>query len=196
MVEREVVIMDRKEMINYLHKQIGKEGLADLVKQGKITLAEYKEVVGEDCVIDIDTLKAQKIKFIDTYKHEARMYFPYGNVGGIQRFGTEDIMSINLALEGIKMGLITSTIWKYSNGNYEEANEKYLTDMLLKGGMLLTKCFEVEATIIGAINSIEDLEELKAYDEKAEFDKIFFAEDETGTESDSEITVETETATK
>ena len=103
------------------------------------------------------------------------MYFPYGEVGGIQRFGTEDIISINLALEGIKTGVMTSTMWKYSNGNYEQANEQYLTNMLLTGGALMTKCFEVESTIVNQINALTTIEELKAYDEKAQFDALFSA---------------------
>lgn len=168
--------MDRKEMISFLYKQLGKEGLTDLVNQGKITTEEYKEIVREDCQVELETLKAIKIKFIDSYKHEARMYFPYGSTGGIQRFGSDDILSINLALEGIKQGLITETTWKYSNGTYEVANEEYLTRMLATGGMLLTKCFEVESVIIDQINAIEDIETLKAYNEKEEFDKLFFAE--------------------
>lgn len=166
--------MERKQMIGYLYNQIGKEELNKLVNQGKITPQEYLEVVGEDCQVELEALKQIKIKFIDSYKHEARMFFPYGSTGGEQRFSTDDILSITLGIEGIKQGLMETTTWKYSNGTYEEANLEYLQGMLIKGGMLLTKCFEVEAKVVAQINAIQDVEALKAFNEKEEFDKLFF----------------------
>lgn len=168
--------MNRLESIKFLYGQLGKEGLTELVNKGKVTPEEYKEIVGEECIVELQALKEIKIKFIDNYKHEARMYFPFGNTGGVQRFGSDDILSINLALQAIEQGIMTETTWKYSNGTYEVADKEYLTNMLVKGGMLLTKCFEVEAKIVAQINAIEDVETLKTYNEKEEFDKLFFTE--------------------
>lgn len=170
--------MDRLESIKFLYAQLGKEGLQDLVNQGKIKMEEYLEVVGEECDITLEALKQIKIKFIDSYKHEARMFFPYGTTGGMQRFSSDDILSITLAIEGIKSGVMENTVWKYPNNTYEVADLEYLQNMLVKGGLLLTKCFEVEAKVIAQINEIEDIELLKAYNEKEEFDKLFFVEEQ------------------
>lgn len=168
--------MERLESIKFLFTQLGKEGLQDLVNQGKIKIEEYKEVVGEECEITLEALKKVKIDFIDAYKHEARMFFPYGNTGGMQRFANEDILSITLAIEGMKSGIMENTTWKYSNNTYESADLDYLQGMLVKGGLLLTKCFEVEAKIVAEINAMDDIELLKKYNEKEEFDKLFYAE--------------------
>ena len=69
--------MDRLEQIKLLYTQLGETGLTELVHSGKVTIEEYETVTGQDCVITVDILKQQKIKFIDNYKHVARMYFPY-----------------------------------------------------------------------------------------------------------------------
>lgn len=124
---------------------------------------------------DLDKLKKKKIAFIDSYKHEARLYFPYGNCGGVQRFMDSDILFINITIEGFKNGMVKETEWKYSNGNYDVVTDvSYLEGMLVLGSLMLARAFEVEKTIVLAINSIEDIEVLKAYDAKAEFDKIYF----------------------
>lgn len=148
-----------------------------LVEQNKITIEEYESITGLKFETSLENLKKIKINFIDEYKHQARIYFPYGNVGGIQRFTEDDILCINLSLQGIESGVFEKVTWKYSNGNYEEADKEYLQNMLLKGGMLLNKAFKVEAEIVKQINEFNDYDALLLYNEKEEFDKLFNKED-------------------
>lgn len=171
--------MSRIDDIKFIfeNSRNGLEQLTSLVKEGKVTFEEFEKVTGTKYEPTLEELKNQKIKFIDSYKHEARKYFPYGNVGGIQRFIDEDILSINLSLEGIKNGVMESVTWKYSNGKYEEANEEYLKNMLLKGGQLLNKAFAVEEVIVSKINEFESVDDLMNFNEKEEFDKLFFTEE-------------------
>lgn len=125
----------------------------------------------------IDRLKKEKIEFIDNYKHEARITFPYGSVGGVQYFRDKDINFINLTIKGFESGDITEVKWKYSNGNYETVTDvAYLENMLRIGGMLINKSFAVESQIVDQINALNTVDGLMAYNEKAEFDKLFFSE--------------------
>ena len=119
-------------------------------------------------------LKQEKIEFINSYKHEARLYFPYGSVGGVQRFGDEDINFINLTIAGFESGNITEVYWKYSNNQYDKVTSvEYFTNMLLKGGQLINKAFSTELQVVTEINSITSLSDLINYDQKSRFDELF-----------------------
>lgn len=167
----------------YKNNNCTKENLKKLVELKKLSFDQYFDITGEALELPIDELKANKIKFLDSYKHEKRMYFEYGNCGGIQRFDeSTDLPFIQITLDGINRGLVTEINWKYSNGKYDNIKapeaKLYLENMLLIGGMLLSVAFTVEQEIVNQINNIQTLEELKLFDEKVAFDNAFDIEKE------------------
>lgn len=122
----------------------------------------------------IEKIKKEKIDFLESYKHQARLYFPYGNVEGIQRFADEDINFINLTIQGMKNGLLTEVYWKYSNGRYDKVTDvAYFEEMLLKGGLLINKAFSAEALVVEEIKTLTTVEALDLYNEKVKFDEYF-----------------------
>lgn len=156
-------------------------------EEGQIIYKEQiieKEVIGwkfdnEKYVsTELKSLIDQKVKSLDSYKHEKRMYFPYGKVGGIQRFDeSTDLPFIQITLEGLKTGIVNEIEWKYSNGQYEHLTKEeaipYLENMAKIGGLLISLAFSVEKEINNTIIAIQDVETLKNFNEKLEFDKVF-----------------------
>lgn len=168
---------DNRKALYYQWKELTKEDpslVPNPGEEGPVIITYY------DWVLDVEKynsevlaeIKEAKIKFIDSYKHEARLYFSYD--GGVQRFSPEDVQFIQMTMEALTRGIVSTVSWKYPDGTYREVSDvKYFDNMLTIGGMLINTVFTVEKQIIDKINAILSIEELNSFDEKLEFDKLY-----------------------
>lgn len=166
MIEQELQLLETEEHGTFTNNTVTGQTAEEVYAEWLVK----KEVVPVD--EKVATLNA-KIAFIDSYKHQARLYFEYGNCGGKQRFANEDILFINLTIDGMKAG-ITPVKWKYSNGEYDTVTEvTYFETMKFTGGSLISKAFIVEEVVVNELKALETIEDLLAYNEKARFDELF-----------------------
>ena len=164
--------MNRIESIKFLYTQLGKQGLQDLVNNGKVSVSEYKEVVGEDCEVDLETLKVVLREKIREYKWvKAEQPFEYD--GYLQENRDRDKSMMYDCYLALQMGITEKIEWKLPDETKKEIiAPAYFLNMKAVSTMIVQKCFAIEEMIVAKIEAMS-IDEIKVYDGIEDFDNLF-----------------------
>lgn len=187
--------MDRKEMISFLYTQLGKQGLTDLVNQGKISALEYREIVGEDCIVSLETLKTVLREQVRAYKWvKAEQPFLYD--GYMQCNSQNDKEMMRDCMDALQLGLETSIEWKLPDETRKTITDPvYFLTMKATSTRITQVCFGIEEAIVLEIEALTD-ETVKDYNVESRFNALYEQIMNPQPEVDEEEKVEEDTVVK